>query len=432
MTKVTVRMYRHGLGDCHLVTLTNGGRDYRMLIDCGVILGTANATEIMNGVMQSILTDTGGKVDLLVATHAHWDHVSGFVQAKDLFEKLQADEVWMGWTEDPKDRMAVELHEGRAKALQLLQPAAARMHMTADGRPTLLTTLLEFFGAAGGGATTVDAMEAVRGKKGAQVRYCDPNDDKPTEIAGFGARIYVLGPPRDVAALKRMLPSKGSDETYDNAFRAVQANTMPAFSGLDQDQPFTGPYRIPIRDGKELPFFQRRYWNQEDWRQIDNSWMEDATQFALAFDSMVNNTSLVLALEVDEVGVFLFAADAQIGNWESWSAYTWKTASGRTVDAADLLSRSVLYKVGHHGSFNATLKEGGLDQMINLQVALIPVFQDMAIKKNWGAIPLNTLVKALDKASAGRGYVLRSDEDASATAKSQGAVSTPAYFEVTF
>ena len=41
--RATVRTYRHGLGDCHLVTLSAPGsnrRDYPIMIDCGVILGT--------------------------------------------------------------------------------------------------------------------------------------------------------------------------------------------------------------------------------------------------------------------------------------------------------------------------------------------------------------------------------------------------------
>ena len=42
---------------------------------------------------------------MLVVTHEHWDHVSGFVQARDAArpDKLTVGEVWLAWTEKPDD-----------------------------------------------------------------------------------------------------------------------------------------------------------------------------------------------------------------------------------------------------------------------------------------------------------------------------------------
>src|SRR5687768_14070666 len=80
--RIKVRMYRQGLGDCFLITAPRKiGAPFYAVIDCGVILGTANAGEIMKGVVEHIIQTTGGRVDLLVATHEHWDHISGFGQA---------------------------------------------------------------------------------------------------------------------------------------------------------------------------------------------------------------------------------------------------------------------------------------------------------------------------------------------------------------
>ena len=62
----------------------------------------------------------------------------------------------------------------------------------------------------------------------------------------------------------------------------------------------------------------------------------------------------MLAIELVASGkVLLFAADAQTGNWLSWSAVKFK--DGAKLD--DLLKRTVFYKVGHHASHNATLPE---------------------------------------------------------------------------
>ena len=60
-------MYRQGLGDCFLISLprTNGGgRPYYVMIDCGVILGTADAGTKMTEVVENIIAVTRGEIDL--------------------------------------------------------------------------------------------------------------------------------------------------------------------------------------------------------------------------------------------------------------------------------------------------------------------------------------------------------------------------------
>ena len=181
--------------------------------------------------MKDVIEESGGTVDVLVATHRHWDHVSGFVQAADDFARLKVGQVWLGWTENPRDPDAAPLRKQQADALAMLQPAAARMHLAASAEPTLLATVLEFFGAAGA-ATTDSAMDALRAKGGATLRYCDPKD-APFELSDFGARIYVLGPPRDEAFLKKMLPAKTDrDETYHLAADAFAASVAAAAASL--------------------------------------------------------------------------------------------------------------------------------------------------------------------------------------------------------
>ena len=82
-----VRMYRQGLGDCFLISLPREkGGVFHVVIDCGVILGTPNAAAKMQAVMQDIIDTTQGKIGLLVVTHEHWDHLSGFLQAQSSLE----------------------------------------------------------------------------------------------------------------------------------------------------------------------------------------------------------------------------------------------------------------------------------------------------------------------------------------------------------
>jgi glyoxylase-like metal-dependent hydrolase (beta-lactamase superfamily II) len=120
--RVRIRMYRQGLGDCFLLGFpaANGpgenGKSFYMLIDCGVVLGTSNPQDMMQAVVADIGETTGHHIDLLVATHEHWDHLSGFLQARDLFDKIQIDRVWLAWTENPTDPLANKLRKERRTA----------------------------------------------------------------------------------------------------------------------------------------------------------------------------------------------------------------------------------------------------------------------------------------------------------------------------
>ena len=58
------------------------------MIDCGVVLGTPSPQEKMVPVVNDIMETTGGRVDLLMVTHEHWDHLSGFIQARVAFKGL--------------------------------------------------------------------------------------------------------------------------------------------------------------------------------------------------------------------------------------------------------------------------------------------------------------------------------------------------------
>ena len=104
--------------------------------------------------------------------------------------------------------------------------------------------------------------------------------------------------------------------------------------------------------------------NHEDaWRRIDHDWLGVSADLAIQLDKRTNNSSLVLAFEfVDTKRVLLFVGDAQVGNWLSWKDVHGRSGT-HTVTARDLLARTVFYKVGHHGSHNATLKQNGLELM---------------------------------------------------------------------
>jgi hypothetical protein len=157
------------------------------------------------------------------------------------------------------------------------------------------------------------------------------------------------------------------------------------------------------------------------WRRIDDEWLYSAESLALSLNTGVNNTSLVLAFELPaSKKVLLFIGDAQRGNWISWADLKWNDGD-ETITARDLLSRTVLYKVGHHGSHNATLAGTvddvhpnldwmGLGEFAGEFTAMIPAVNEWAVqvKPPWYH-PLPSIRSALLKKAQGR--VLQMDID---------------------
>jgi hypothetical protein len=484
LSRVSVRMYRQGLGDCFLITLPKrDGQPWRMLIDCGVILGTKDTGSRLQEVVRSLAEDTGGRVDVAVVTHEHYDHVAAFAGPPKLFcgdhetredGQLQVGEVWFAWTEDPSDPQGRKLNQARADQVNRLaamvaglQSSNRQMTPATGDMAAGMAGLIGFFGlepddfaqardhlarqgmaAAGGAANgangqarhpgaTARAMENARalgGANGKRVRYCDPAVAPWASADLPGIRIYVLGPPRDETLLKKTFASNevyqlAASEAANTAFfGAAGLNGVGAETAADDVWfPFDTTYCRELcepsaNETARMPeataeFLQRHYYGpasdmgeqDQSWRRIDEDWLGSAAQYALNLDSATNNTSLVLAIELSPGGeVLLFPADAQVGNWLSWQHVQWTLEGNKTVSATDLLKRTVFYKVGHHGSHNATLREHGLELMPHGLAALLPVDQEMARAKHWNGMPLPGLIEALH---AHGGTVARMDED---------------------
>ena len=178
---VTIRMYRQGLGDCFLLAVRGEDHEPRyLMIDCGILKNSPQEKERMQRVLEHVAEATGNHVHVLVATHEHWDHVCGFEHAREQFERLTVDEVWLAWTEDRSDARAETLRRKHEQAFRAVQAALTKMHLAAD--PAVNETALrmealnDFFGGAPAAApgspfgfskNTDAVMESVRTKPGA-------------------------------------------------------------------------------------------------------------------------------------------------------------------------------------------------------------------------------------------------------------------------
>ena len=453
-----IRHYCQGIGDCHLLRFSGiGGKDFWMLIDCGVHPSVSGGSEMIDRVAADIAAQTK-RLDVLVLTHEHMDHISGFMSAAEVFRQLSVGEVWMGWTEDPGDAQARELDKFKDHALAALQMTSRSLDGAVGISPHLdsvragVDALLGFsFGAKGERVRA--AREAAVALGAGRVRYWEPTDPPLTLSELPDLRIYALGPPRDTRLLG---VTERSSEMYEAAAAAgwpVAQALVPALAAdepgapaeTDTGAPFSPSVGTDFRrladsaaigpaaevDTAIASFARRHYFGpatdagqairsrrrsaplpeefDQAWRRIDLDWLGVSADLAMQLDARTNNTCLVLAFEFADTGrVMLFAADAQIGSWLSWQDTNW-SVGGREVTGPDLLARTVYFKVGHHGSHNATPKEKGLELMQHRDVsAFIPTSERDARKVRWRQMPYGPIIEALGQRCDGR--VIRADD----------------------
>jgi len=453
-----MHLYCHGLGDCMLIELARpGGEPYRILLDCGIHTSALDGTGKIRRVVEDLATlarpegdpNRSPRLDAVVGTHEHWDHISGFHQAEDLFRKFDVGEIWFAWTENPADPQGRLLDKYKDEAADALTGAAFMLGAAGDGGARAdLDALLGFvFGVKG--ERSRDAREKLRSLS-SNVRHFEPGErvTLPGDL-GRDYRIYVMAPPRDSKLL-------GLTDSLDDTYRfGASGSTLAASlrNGLalnesrlsvhgDPLAPFDGSAGVPLSQvlankvetgpgsrisREDVEFLSRHYagpaplleepgkdspTEHQEWRRIDKEWLGLASELALQLDSRTNNTSLVLAVEIVATGkVLLFAADAQVGNWKSWKDVQFaKDGNAPAVTGAELMKRTVFYKVGHHGSRNATLAEGGLELMTDPDlIAFIPTDEVMAKKVRWSDIPATGLLTRLEAKTHGR--IIQSDRD---------------------
>jgi hypothetical protein len=150
-------------------------------------------------------------------------------------------------------------------------------------------------------------------------------------------RVHVLGPPT-VAQTDSIRKQRSSDP---DQFWLLQARAVGADEAVADDRRVLFPRHVE-RQSSGFPI--RARWLRHHARMTRG---EQLVQIVRMLDQQMNNTSVILMFEAGRQRL-LFPGDAQIENWEF--------ALGQRKFRS-LLSRATLYKVGHHGSRNATPKD---------------------------------------------------------------------------
>ncbi|GAA2042370.1 hypothetical protein GCM10009819_30970 [Agromyces tropicus] len=399
---VTIRMYNPGFGDCFLVTVADGTATWRMLLDCGVHShgrapvgdGTRPIGDVVAAVIAQLAEESPDgrpRLDVVAATHRHSDHVSGF--ADDAWAEVEVGEVWLPFVEDGRDADATAIRHGLVESATALERMAA---LAADGRPLEswrpeLALAMEF--AVNSGPNLEAAARLVDGgfAGGADahaVRFLPDRHQERNRVALpiDGAAMHVLGPSRDPEQLKRMDPP--------SAVRWLEEAAGQLDGGDARSDIFDPMYAVPDDEvGERVPIALVR---ARDAMRLSGLALDEAALLRAAsiLERSVNNTSLFLVLDVRGTR-FVFVGDSQYGAWQ------------HVLDdphAAELVTGAAFYKVGHHGSHNATPRPVAAELVRSGGVAMVPV----GTVERWkDSIPESAI---LDTLRDGGARVIRADD----------------------
>lgn len=436
-------MYKLGTGDCFGIKFYDeNGVSFKLLIDCGTWQGKK---AFLSTRISDLITWLGHEVDLLVITHEHKDHVYGFEACEHLFTKdFNAKEVWMAWTEnetDPEIQDWMKRYGQKKKALGLaterikafVEDESNKHHydhshayeQILDSRARFSKKLsdlvdLQFSIEKKKYVGNLKGMKIVKEKiaKGT-ILFKDPGDI----IRGLeglpGVNIYVLGPPKSWASIKKENGGEGESYRHNKEIYksdAFAASILKTENNTSDLLPFDNKYVIQ-KNSPQWGKIYRNYMNDDsDWRNIDFDWLQGAGELALRVSSMTNNLSLALAFEFEpSKKVLLFPGDAEFGSWASWHEVDWgpslpgieNTGQPKKGFVEDLLNRTVFYKVAHHLSHNGTAKRLGLEMMTSSDLVAMATLDYDIISCGWtSTMPNVEIVKELVKKTKGRLMVM--------------------------
>lgn len=399
-TTARVRMYQVGFGDCLLLTfeyahpLADNRKERHILFDFG---STHSPWEghTMKKVADKIALHTHGKLDVLVATHRHRDHISGFgTQATaKIVAGLKPDLVVRPWTEEPDiPEEALEPPPG--------QPGftAAQFQAEIETMEKLAQRVVAWLRGLSAGEETRRAYEGLlalafdqiknkaavdnlalwsKPEKGEYVSFGKGNKRLEQLIPGVGFK--VIGPPtlKQHPAIRSYAPD-GEEEYWIAASQEVGDTlaTMKRSSAPGASIPVAAmPIVARLRDRNATTLLN----------------------IVRRMDDYLNNTSVILLIEAGNKRL-LFGGDAQVENW----------GYAKTQPAWQDLAKIDLYKVGHHGSRNAspeslvTMWPETPPGVEHAMVALMSTKLDSGHghEENDTEVPRKPLVEALKKRAA--------------------------------
>jgi beta-lactamase superfamily II metal-dependent hydrolase len=327
--QLLIRAYNVGCGDCIYVRIPGPNGGFNMLIDCG----KKGSDELLQKAIDHLQTElpAGSKagtkrLDLIVATHRHEDHIKGFDPR--WFKNIQVKNVWLSVAMDPKHPQAKgvnALHAYATEAMRALAGSGQALSPEVD-------MLASMYGVSNDVADTL-LMKTLPAANGIAPRYVHSGMKHGLTLPP-DTDIHILAPEKDI----------------DGYYLGKELDT--SLNGLRGISDALAPSGRARKNGGATP--QPNNVSARDFRVLQSRMLSNGLAFAAKESSIQNNLSVVLMIEWKKRRL-LFVGDAE---WDgefkegkhngSWNVMWEKHRKTHLKDPVDFL------KIGHHGSINAT------------------------------------------------------------------------------